>query len=411
MGFRKLGQIGRMLDQAASGDLADGPPGLSGADELSIVASKVSLLGQRLRGAQVEVSDLRGNIDRLLRDLEDAVFVFNRELRLIFASGSVEKFLGGQRAWFSGQALADVFPPSTPLGLLIEQTARTGSPVHNRRVTAAGSRRCRMARAPWRCFPSTSWNGCPAPWAPARASWCGSRDPEAQRKIGRQLQTADRLAAIGRITGGVAHEVKNPLNAILLHVEVARAKMARGDNDVAPQMEIISREIVRLDRVVKTFLDFTRPVDLSFANVPLRELMDEIAQLARPQAEAPNIRVEVSLEDDGVVVRADRDLFKQAILNIVVNAIEAMPDGGGCAWKPSPRRCRRTAHFRHRRRHPAGAAGEDLPSLLHHQKRRVRHRPGHDVPDRPTSRWYNRIHQRTGERRYFSHSPSPCGVT
>ena len=53
-------------------------------DELAVMASKVSLLGQRLRGAQYEVSDLRGNIDRLLQDLEDAVFIFNRELRLVF---------------------------------------------------------------------------------------------------------------------------------------------------------------------------------------------------------------------------------------------------------------------------------------------------------------------------------------
>jgi len=112
-------------------------------------------------------------------------------------------------------------------------------------------------------------------------------------------------------------------------VEVARAKMSHGDTDIAPQMEIVSREIVRLDRVVKTFLDFTRPVDLKFSNVPLRELLDEIAQLARPQAEASNIQVEVRVEEDGVEVRADRDLLKQAILNVVVNAIEAMPGGGG----------------------------------------------------------------------------------
>jgi signal transduction histidine kinase len=154
------------------------------------------------------------------------------------------------------------------------------------------------------------------------------RDPEAQRRLGRQLQTADRLAAIGRITGGVAHEVKNPLNAILLHVEVARAKMSRGDADIAPQMEIISREIVRLDRVVKTFLDFTKPVDLRFTNVPLGEMLDEIAQLARPQAAAANIHVDVHLEEAGVEVRADRDLLKQALLNVVMNAIEAMPEGG-----------------------------------------------------------------------------------
>src|SRR5208283_5196095 len=98
------------------------------------------------------------------------------------------------------------------------------------------------------------------------------RDPEAQRKIGHELQTADRMAAISRISGGVAHEVKNPLNAILLHVEVARAKLGRGDTDIEQQMEIISREILRLDRVVKTFLDFTRPVELNLGTVAFTDL-------------------------------------------------------------------------------------------------------------------------------------------
>ena len=99
------------------------------------------------------------------------------------------------------------------------------------------------------------------------------------------------MSAISRITSGVAHEVKNPLNAILLHVEVAKAKLARGDTDVEPQMEIISREILRLDRVVKTFLDFTRPVELNLANVPLDEFVQEIVDLARPQADAAGIQI------------------------------------------------------------------------------------------------------------------------
>ena len=161
------------------------------------------------------------------------------------------------------------------------------------------------------------------------------RDPEAQRKIGRELQMADRLAALSRISGGVAHEVKNPLNAILLHVEVARAKLAQGDTEVAQQMEIVSREILRLDRVVKTFLDFTRPVELNVSNVPLQELVAEIVELARPQAESSNIRVSVHQNEDHGDLRVDRDLLKQAFLNIVVNAIEAMPEGGELNFESS----------------------------------------------------------------------------
>src|SRR5207244_11614823 len=70
------------------------------------------------------------------------------------------------------------------------------------------------------------------------------RDPEVRRQIKGQLQTAERLTAINRVTSGVAHEVKNPLNAMLMHVELARIKLGKGDFDVSQQMEIISSEIV-----------------------------------------------------------------------------------------------------------------------------------------------------------------------
>jgi signal transduction histidine kinase len=328
--FRPLGALRHQLDMVTAGQFEpekQAPPGKPGSDEFSVMASKVSLLGQRLRGAQFEVSDLRGNIDRLLQDLEDAVFIFNRERRLVFASGSVEKFLGKEREDLPGIGLDEIFPPTTTLGLLIAQAAQTGRPVRNRRVPAS--------------FPGNGPGGVGVVLLSVDAldtlpgaTHAGSgflvrlRDPEAQRKIGRELQTADRLAAISRISGGVAHEVKNPLNAILLHVEVARAKLNRGDTDVGPQMEIISREILRLDRVVKTFLDFTRPVELNLTEVPVQELVNELVDLARPQANASKIRISVDQEVEGAEIRIDRDLLKQALLNIVVNAMQAMPEGG-----------------------------------------------------------------------------------
>ena len=100
------------------------------------------------------------------------------------------------------------------------------------------------------------------------------------------MKTAERLSAINRVSSGVAHEVKNPLNAILMHVELARIKLAKGDYNVNQQMDIIASEILRLDRVVKTFLDFTRPVEMKTADVPVDAFVFEMVELARPQAQA-----------------------------------------------------------------------------------------------------------------------------
>jgi len=328
LAFRPLGRLGHLLDQVARGEYDPDKMAVAqpAGDEVAIMASKVSLLGQRLRGAQYEVSDLRGNIDRLLQDLEDAVFIFNRELRLVFASGSVEKFLGTERSGLVGKTISEVFLANPTLSLLIAQASQTGRPIRNRRVPVpaalegGGPAVVLLSVDILESLPGTALSGA--------GLLVRLRDPEAQRKIGRELQTADRLTAISRVSGGVAHEVKNPLNAILLHVEVARAKIANGNTEVGPEMEIISREILRLDRVVKTFLDFTRPVELNLGIVPVQELVAEILDLARPQAEGSQIRVSVSQEAEAAEVRVDRDLLKQAFLNIVVNAIEAMPAGG-----------------------------------------------------------------------------------
>ncbi|MGD0670231.1 MAG: ATP-binding protein [Bryobacteraceae bacterium] len=323
--FRPLSRLRRQVESMTSGE---NPPeaaadAKAATDDLSVISSRVAQLGLQLRGAQFEVSDLRGNIGRLLRDLEDAVYLFNREGRLVFASGTVEKFTGLDAAALTGKTIADIFPPETPLGQVILEATASRLPLSKRRVaTGPGDSSSTVVWALLSVDPLT------APGGAGSGTLIRLRDPEAQRNLGRELQTADRLAALSRVSGGVAHEVKNPLNAILLHVEVARAKLAHGDTALEPQMDIISSEILRLDRVVKTFLDFTRPVELNLANMPLDEFVRDILDLARPQADASGIRVHAERKAEGVEVRIDRDLLKQAVLNIVVNAIEAMPAGG-----------------------------------------------------------------------------------
>jgi signal transduction histidine kinase len=338
--FRPIDKLGHMLDLLTSGEFENQetlPAPKSSADEFGVVASKVNLLGQQLRGAQYDFSDLRGNFERLLDDLEDAVLVFGRDRRLVVTAGSVEKFLGRERSELMGRSLVEVFPPSTSLGLLLQQAAQTGLSIRNRRVPMdaggnGGSPGVAVALLSVDVLEALHSNVVTGAGAGILVRL---RDPEATRQIGRQLQIADRVSAISRITGGVAHEVKNPLNAILMHVELARMKIATGDSDLKPQMDIIASEIVRLDRVVKTFLDFTRPVELRPVDVPLESFVNDIAELARPLAEGAKIEVTVEQETEDASISVDLDLLKQAMLNVVINAIEAMPDGGQLRFQSS----------------------------------------------------------------------------
>ena len=149
-------------------------------------------------------------------------------------------------------------------------------------------------------------------------------------RMASQLDVATRLAAISRISGGVAHEIKNPLNAISLRLDLLRARVLAGapEESLTPEIDVLSTEVRRLDRVVKTFLDFSRPLEVRLTEVDLGTLAKEVAILMTPQARVGGI--EVTFEEPGgpALIRGDADLLKQAILNLVTNATEAMKKGG-----------------------------------------------------------------------------------
>ena len=154
------------------------------------------------------------------------------------------------------------------------------------------------------------------------------RDAESVRRIENEIELSRRLAAIGRLTSGVAHEVKNPINAIVVHLELLREKMREVDPDTRRHMDIIDREIHRLDRVVQTLVDFNRPVELRLTEFDLRRLIEDVALLASPEAARDGVKVETRLTSEALPVRADADLIKQALLNVVLNGVQAMNNGG-----------------------------------------------------------------------------------
>jgi signal transduction histidine kinase len=156
------------------------------------------------------------------------------------------------------------------------------------------------------------------------------RKVPAEGAAGRELeQLSKRIAALGRLTAGVAHEVKNPLNAMTIHLELLRQKLAAGAPaaDVQSHADVIGREITRLDAVVQGFLKFARPEDMRLERVSLGALAADVAQTIRPEAEAARVSVQVA-GADGLDVDADPTMLRQALLNLAVNAVQAMPHGG-----------------------------------------------------------------------------------
>ncbi len=323
LAFRPLARVSEAIDRIAQGEMLDSRRlEKREPEEITALENKLQVLGQQFRGARQDALDLRGNVEQLLERLEEAVLLFDREDHLIMAGRAAENLLGRGRWEMLGRPLGELLPPSTALGAAIASAVGLRHPVRDLPVeieTDGGhTRRVQVNVEFLESYPGRERLG----------TLVSLRDADTRRQISTQLDVSARLAAISRLTGGVAHEIKNPLNAIALHLEVLRARLEGQDEETEREIDLIASEITRLDRVVKTFLDFTRPVELNFTLFDARDLAAEVTRLVEPEAANKGIHTAVDLASTPLPLRADRDLLKQALLNVVVNAVEAMPSGG-----------------------------------------------------------------------------------
>jgi PAS domain S-box-containing protein len=286
--------------------------------EFADVHSKLSLLDEQYRGAKQDASELRTNIQQLLQRLEEGVLLFDDTGRLLMAGEPAERILGRPHDELAGRSVEELFPPSTVLGEIIGSTLRSGRSIEEQPVTIA-----RNGLAPQRLAVSVQLlrnrSG-----QEDMGTLVTLRDVESRRQLEQQLDFSSRLAAISRLTGGVAHEIKNPLNAMALHLEVLRSKL----DGEQPEIEVIGREIKRLDTVVKTFLNFNRPVDLNYKPIDFNELVKEVLALVSLDANAKSVALKTVLTAGPLWINGDPDLLKQAILNVINNGMEAMTEGG-----------------------------------------------------------------------------------
>jgi PAS domain S-box-containing protein len=318
-----IANISAQLDRISAGQYdAPGPDdarfGGSG-DELGQVSRKITQVGQQLRGVHEIFSTLRENMNSVMSGLEDGLLLFTRDARAVMISPAAEKFLGAQSGQLLGRRVTEIFPAGHPLrdALHLEGDELSEVASETELQTADGPKRVGVS------VQAIQEDG------ERMGALVTLRDLDSLESINTQLQVSERLAALGRITAGVAHEVKNPLNSMRLWLENLKESIPlEPDSNAAQAVQVLDKEIDRLDAVVKRFLDFTRPMEIRLEATHLPDLLKEVLEIAQPQFQKANVQVAQLLPIDVPQVYVDRALLQQAVLNLVLNAVDAMPEGG-----------------------------------------------------------------------------------
>jgi len=317
-----LKAIARNLDTASAGDLLPDED-TSAGDEVGLVSLKIAHLGRRIRDTNQIFSALKDNVEQVMTKLQDGLMLFTRDSRVVLVSASAEKFLGRPRREILGRTAEEIFSDGTVLGAVVLPAFQKQRQLVQYEFDAADGHRVQVS------LDFIQEKGTPI------GALLTMRDAESVRRIEDEIEISRRLSASGRMTRGVAHEVKNPINAIVLHLQLLQNKLQQDDPDTRRHMDIIGNEIHRLDRVVQILVDFTRPRDLRLEDVDLRDILESVSVLAAPDAARHRVRVvlELSKDDDVLMVRVDSDLMKQAILNLVLNGVQSMTAGGTLTLK------------------------------------------------------------------------------
>jgi signal transduction histidine kinase len=151
------------------------------------------------------------------------------------------------------------------------------------------------------------------------------------REIEKRLYKAERLSALGRLAAGVAHEIRNPLNAI----SIASQRLQNGN--LHQLTEVIRNEINRLNHIIEEFLSFSKNRKLEFHRRDLTDLLDQIVLLIRDEAESEGVTIQTFWKDSHFIISMDFDKLKQALFNIIKNAMESISDKGTVSLYAEPK--------------------------------------------------------------------------
>ena len=328
LALQPIEAISRRLDSLTSGADRTAQPQMleeksGGSDAVVRVTKTIDRLGQQIRTTEEGYTALQANLAHMLDTLRDGVLLFNAEHRAVMVSDAVALFLNKPESALAGKQLEEIFEPETALGKAVLQAFASGSQVSAESVTLEDGRQVQISLDRI----DDGMGG-----ASNMGTLLTLRDTESAQQLGQELEVSRRLAAIGRLTAGVGHEVKNPINAMVVHLELLRAKLESG---TAPEfrgaqrhVDILTGEMQRLDRVVQTLADFSRPMELHLQERDLRQVIGAVTELTAAEMQENGVDVVIETPADAVMVRVDAELIQQALLNLMLNGMQAMTFGG-----------------------------------------------------------------------------------
>src|SRR5260370_3412828 len=310
--LRPLVLIGRRLD-LMTGGAAEPEHEAARGDEVGMVTTKINRLGKQMRDVKEIFTALKDNLDHIMANLQAGLILFTRDSKAILVSAAVENFLGVSHELMLGHNVDDFFLKDTALGRIVLESFASHTPIAQREVATEDGSRVMVS----------------LDFIEEGGERIGAvltlRDAESVRRIESEIELSHRLAAIGRLASGVGHEVKNPINAIVVHLELLRQKLQQVDPTTRRHMDVIGSEIQRLDRVVQMLVDFTRPVELRLSDLDVRKLLDDVIQLASPDAARQAPAIYQQLTAVPLLVRADAELLNPTFLNVFLNVGQSIP--------------------------------------------------------------------------------------
>ena len=290
------------------------------AAELARQRAALENANAELRRGLGELADLKGYTDNILASLTSGIVTVDLEGRVVTLNPAAELMTGFFAGEVAGRYCSEVFAQTPELAELLMETLANRTPVLGTTLT--------LRRRGGRGLPVELGV---SPLRGSEGKELGVigvfRDLTRVHQLEERLRRSDRLAAVGELAAGLAHEIKNPLTSLLTFSR--RLTRAFEDADFRTKFQtVVPRELERINGIVEGLLELARPARLAFKPLRVSALLERTVELYGTRIEAQRIEVQRQYASDLPTIWADHEALYQALVNLVTNALDAMPNGG-----------------------------------------------------------------------------------